>query len=223
MPAVLLIRHGQASFGTADYDVPVGDGRETGRGGPRRPGGARDRGRPLRERVAAAPARHAQAVERHDGVNVEIDPRWNEYGSDEVFTAHADVFVSPEVHDGAPQISSRQFQELVDPALLAWVEAGDDSRASETWPMFRDRVAGALRDLAGSLGSGETAAVATSGGPIAAICSSLLGVPDTALVAFNRVTINAGITKVTIGRGGTTLVSFNEHAHLEPGGLVTYR
>ena len=23
--------------------------------------------------------------------------------------------------------------------------------------------------------------------------------------------------------GGTTLVSFNEHAHLEPAGLVTYR
>jgi hypothetical protein len=37
------------------------------------------------------------------------------------------------------------------------------------------------------------------------------------------VTVNAGVTKVVRGRSGTTLVSFNEHGHLEADGLVTYR
>ena len=123
-------------------------------------------------------------------------------------------------------MSSRDFQAVIDPALLAWVEAGADGSAAEPWPAFRERVLGALRDLVGSLSSGETAAVCTSGGPIGAICAALLGVPDTALVAFNRVTVNAAITKLAVGRGGVTVVSINEHAHLDEAGggeLLTYR
>jgi hypothetical protein len=54
---------------------------------------------------------------------------------------------------------------------------------------------------------------------------ALLGVPPAAFVAFNRVVVNTGITRLAHGRGGTTLVSFNEHAHLESPGrsLITYR
>jgi hypothetical protein len=53
----------------------------------------------------------------------------------------------------------------------------------------------------------------------------LLELPASAVVAFNRVAVNTGVTKVVHGRGGTTLVSFNEHGHLEQrgGSLVTYR
>jgi hypothetical protein len=65
--------------------------------------------------------------------------------------------------------------------------------------------------------------VSTSGGAIAAVCVGLLGVAPETFVALNRVTVNAGVTKVVRGRSGTTLVSFNEHAHLEADGLVTYR
>jgi hypothetical protein len=37
--------------------------------------------------------------------------------------------------------------------------------------------------------------------------------------------VNASVTKVLVGRRGTTLVSFNDHAHLDGGedGLLTYR
>ena len=62
-------------------------------------------------------------------------------------------------------------------------------------------------------------------GAVAAACVALLGVPAPAMVTFNRVAVNAGVTKLVIGRGGTTLISFNDHAHLERDGasLVTYR
>ena len=58
-----------------------------------------------------------------------------------------------------------------------------------------------------------------------AVCVALLGLPDEALVPFNRVLVNASVTKVVSGRSGATLVSFNEHAYLEGPGrtLVTYR
>jgi broad specificity phosphatase PhoE len=223
MPAVLLVRHAQGSFGTADYDVLS----ETGaRQAAALHTGLAERGVEVDRWVSGSLRRQLDTLKpwTDAGVDVEIDPRWDEYGSEDVVEAHAVLPASPEHHgDGPPPLTSRQFQEIIDPALRAWVQAGADGSTIETWPAFRDRVLGALSDLAGSLGSGQTAVVCTSGGPIGAVCAALLGVPDTALVAFNRVTVNAAITKVAIGRGGTTLVSFNEHAHLERDGLVTYR
>jgi len=67
--------------------------------------------------------------------------------------------------------------------------------------------------------------VFTSGGVLAAACVQLLALADHTLVALNRVAVNTGITKIVHGGRGTTLVSFNEHAHLERDGfsLVTYR
>ena len=40
-----------------------------------------------------------------------------------------------------------------------------------------------------------------------------------------RVVVNSSVTKVLVGRRGTTLISFNDHSHLEDGdpGLLTYR
>jgi broad specificity phosphatase PhoE len=222
VPAVLLIRHAQGSFGTADYDVLS----ETGaRQAAALRAGLEERGVVVDRFVSGSLRRQLDTLKpwTDAGADVEIDARWDEYDSEGVLGAHASIPASPEHHGEGPQITSRQFQEIIDPALLAWVGAGADGAAGETWAVFRERVLGALRDLAGSLGSGETAAVSTAGGPIGAVCAALLGVPDTALVAFNRVTVNAAITKVAIGRGGTTLVSFNEHAHLERDGLVTYR
>ncbi len=44
--------------------------------------------------------------------------------------------------------------------------------------------------------------------------SERLGVPPNALIAFNHVSVNTGITKLVVGCGGTTLISSNEHAHV---------
>src|SRR4051794_39263221 len=143
MPAILLIRHGQASFGTADYDVLS----ETGvRQAAAVRAGLEARGIEVDRFVSGSMKRQLDTLApwANDGIEVEIDARWDEYGSDDVITAHADILVSPQVRDGVPQISSRQFQEIVDPALRAWVESGGDGAAAETWPMFRDRVTGAL-------------------------------------------------------------------------------
>ena len=112
---------------------------------------------------------------------------------------------------------------MLEAALLDWIAAGAASPAAEPWDAFRDRAAAALSDVAGALRSGETAIVFTSGGVIAACAVALMGLPEAALVTFNRVSVNASVTKLVHGRRGTTFVSYNEHAHLEPGALVTYR
>jgi broad specificity phosphatase PhoE len=227
MPTVLLIRHAQASFGGSDYDVLSERGREQAavvaedvalRGlvvdqvtsGP-----------PTRQRDTAGPI--AAAL----GCGVTVDPRWDEYSADDVLASHSTGGARLERPPGstAPAVSSRDFQAVMDPALSAWVEAGEHSPAAEPYTTFVPRVTAALADVLAGVKSGKSAIVTTSGGVIAAVCVALLGLPAPAFVAFNRVAANTGVTKIVQGRSGTSLVSFNEHAHLERDGrsLITYR
>lgn len=228
MPSLLLVRHAQGSFGGADYDVLSDRGREQARA---LADDLERRGVRIDKVVSGSLARQrdtAEPIAAWLETELVIDDRWNEYTTDTILTHHSDTDVRDQTGpDGkTPTVSSREFQALLEGALLDWIAAGEDGPSEDPYPRFAGRVEAALREVAGSLGSGETALVCTSGGPLAAVCVALLGVPPQAFVQFNRVTVNTGITKVTIGRGGTTLVSFNEHAHLEQhagASLVTYR
>jgi len=225
VPTVLLIRHAQASFGTADYDLLSERGHAQTKAlvtGLERRGIHADRvvsGGLRRQLETASPC--ATAL----GLEVDVDERWDEYGDRDVLEHHGDVPAGLEQRPGDAALSSREFQEILNRALLAWIAAGADSPSSETWAQFQARVSGALGDVAAGLGRGQTALVFSSGGVIAALSAALMELPPQALVAFNHVSINTGITKLVVGRGGTTLVSANEHAHLEEAdpGLITYR
>ena len=67
--------------------------------------------------------------------------------------------------------------------------------------------------------------VVSSAGTIAAAAAPLLGVGPAGWPALQRVMVNTSVTKVVHGQRGITLISFNEHGHLEgvPGVKVTYR
>jgi broad specificity phosphatase PhoE len=225
MPSILLIRHAQASFGAEDYDVLSDRGAEQVDAlvaGLRARGIRADRvisGDLRRQRDTASPC--AAAL----GLEVIVDPRWNEYDDRDILTHHGEVPAGLDHRAGDAPLSSRDFQEILNGALGAWIEAGAGGPCRETWPAFSDRLAAALSELAGSLGKGETAVVVSSGGAIAALTVRLLGLPAHTLTALNHVSINAAITKLAVGRGGVTVISVNEHAHLERDGasLVTYR
>jgi broad specificity phosphatase PhoE len=156
-----------------------------------------------------------------------VDERWNEYDDGDVLRHHSSspARLAHDPVDGTPPLSSREFQTIVNEGLRGWVDAGASSPCQESWPDFIATRTAALDDLARGLGKGETAVVVTSSGVIAGLAVALLGLPSYALIAFNHVTVNTAITKLVIGRGGTTLVSFNEHVHLEQQGsaLITYR
>ena len=214
MPTLLLVRHAQGSFGGADYDVLSERGHEQAHA---LAAELDRRGVRLDRLVSGSLARQrdtAAAITAAQELAPVIDARWDEYDSGTVVARHAASAAAPE--------TTREFQAVLDAALLAWLAGG---AGEGSWPAFRDRVAAALGELVESLGPGQTALVCTSGGPLAAVCVALLGLPDQALVPFNRVLVNAGLTKVVSGRSGATLVSFNEHGYLEGTGsaLVTYR
>lgn len=235
MPTVLLVRHAQASFGAADYDVlsPTGIEQAAALAADLVRRGVRvDRvvsGSLARQRDTAAPIAAAT------GVRATVDSRWDEYATDAILARYSgtelrlgDPAADPRgslTPDAGVGMSSREFQDVLERALLSWIAAGDDEPAEETWLAFAARAGAALDDVVNDLRRGETALVCTSGGVLAALCVRLFELLPSALVAFNRVAVNAAVTRVISGRAGTRLVSFNEHAHLERdrSTLVTYR
>lgn len=228
MPVVLLVRHGQASFGADDYDQlsEIGIAQSRLVGAELAVRGLRDpvivHGTLRRQRNTASLALEAAAAgadeDRLDVDEVRVDGRWDEYDHLDLLKRYVQPTGLDDGGDRAP-MTTREMQVLLDSALLAWVEHGDDGG----WPLFSGGAADALTELIASLDNGQDAVAVTSGGVIAATCARLLGLPASGVVALNRVTANGGITKLIVGSSGTTLVTFNEHAHLEPSGLVTYR
>jgi broad specificity phosphatase PhoE len=204
MALVYLIRHGQASFGAENYDVLSSTGRLQGK----------IVGDELRRRAVQPAQVCSGTLERQRETAlaagfgpVREDPRWNEFD-------HLGL-----VRDFAGEPPSpRDFQIALDGALRQW--AGGDG-----WRRFSDEVNSALDEVLAELGKGGTALVFTSGGVIAAVCARLLGLPADGFVAVNRVSVNAAVTKIVSGRSGTSLVSYNDHAHFEGEhrDLLTYR
>jgi broad specificity phosphatase PhoE len=225
VPTILLIRHGQASYGTDDYDrlSEVGVVQASAVVAELQRRGARIErvvhGSLRRQRDTAAPTVAALSLP------AVVDPRLDEYDMDEIVTAHTDSDVRTNAVRDGEQVSSREYQRVLELGMNAWIDAGSEGRSSETWPAFAARCSEGLSAAADGLSSGSTAVVFTSAGVIAALCCSLLDLPPKTAIVLNRVAVNGSVTKVASGRSGLSLVSFNEHGYLEggDGGLVTLR
>ena len=209
MGQVLVVRHGQASFGAADYDVLSATGEEqarvVGQALAHLTPDVVVHGALVRQRRTAELAAQAAGW----SAPLREDRRWNELESLAQFAA---VSGSP---DG---LDPDGFQRWYDAAMARWTGGEHDADYTESYLVFRERSNAALSDVAAA----GTAVAFSSGGPIAAIAAELLagGAPT-----YGRLLpgiVNGGITRVISGRRGLTLLSFNEHQHLAPE-LVTYR
>jgi broad specificity phosphatase PhoE len=222
MGQVLLVRHGQASWGADDYDVLSGTGWEQ----------SRLLGRALAARgvtptmvVHGTMRRHREtaeaAAEALDSPVPVVDPGWDEFDHLGMLAA-----LPAPVEDRA--LSRAEFQSWFEAATDRWT-GGEHDDYEESFDTFSARVSEALRRTAEAAGSG-TALVLTSGGPMSWATASLLGAeldqPGRVRLwrRLNPVCVNSGVTKVVTGSRGLTLVSFNEHTHLEnTPDLLTYR
>lgn len=226
MGTIYLIRHAQASFGKSDYDrlSPLGE-RQAVR---------------LGETLAARGVKPdlvvTGAMQRHDRTaslaltaaglptGVEVDEGFNEFDHDQVIVAHKPaykrraVLLADLARTGHP---TRAFQEMFTAATERWTQGGDGY--TESFADFCDRSEAAVRRTAERVGSGQTAVVFTSGGPIAAVVGRLWSGSDDLWLKLNPVTVNTAVTKVVSGRRGLTVVSYNEHGHLDGTDELTYR
>jgi broad specificity phosphatase PhoE len=214
---LLLVRHGQASFGTADYDVLSGTGWEQGR---LLGDWLRARGVTPTAVVRGGMRRHRETAEAAGWADAAVDPGWDEFDHLSVVAAHPDAPTG--------DVDLREFQRVFELATARWTAGGHDGEYAEPWAAFRSRVAASFDAACRLAGPGETAAAVTSGGTIAAVCAALVD-PDADAAAyarlwsrFNTVLVNSSVTRVVVGSTGPRLLTFNEHPHLE-GAALTYR
>lgn len=224
MGQILLVRHGQASWGAADYDQlsPLGGDQ------------ARALGATLAARgiepaylVRGGLRRHAQTAE---GVlvgagwdaDVAVDSDWDEFGHSDIFERHATGLA-----EGESFADEHAFGVWFEGAIDRWVGGEFDHEYAETFGDFTKRVEAALeRTVEAVAGGRRTAVVFTSGGTISWVVTRLLGGGDPRMWRrLNFVTANASVTKVLAGRRGPTLLTYNDHSHFEGAAvdLLTFR
>ena len=217
MSRILLVRHGQASWGAEDYDRLSDLGFDQ----------ARVLGAALAAQgivpdvlVSGAMTRHQQtALAVCEGAGWELpvatDEGWNEFDHLQVLTRHpapegVDIMADP-----------RAFQTWFEAATLRWT-GGQHDDYDEPFAHFSDRVSAALDRTVDTLDPKGTAVVFTSGGPLSWAAATRLDGDEHLWLRLNQVTVNAGVTSFVVGSRGATLIAFNEHTHLSPD-QQTYR
>ncbi len=230
MGAIYLLRHGQASFGTNNYDQlsPIGHTQAT------------VLGKALQARRVQPDLLITGAMQRHRetaiaclaamGVDLPLHEHAgvNEFHHEDVIEKaeprYADklIMMSEMAAAGDPK---RAFQTFFRGAVSRWVAGEHAADYTESWATFKARTLASLNELVERTGPKGTTLVFTSGGYVSVVCAHLLGLSDEQAFTINWTLANAGITKLVVGRDGVHLISVNEHAHVEAEepSLLTYR
>lgn len=233
MGKILLVRHGQASLLSADYDQlsPLGfeQARFLGRWWAARGDVVNHvwSGSLKRQRDTALACFSEWPT---PSPRLQIDEGFNEYSHHDVFASQQLAIADPEVLAQTLQRSDnprRLFQKLFSHAFDQWVRGDGYVPGAVTWADFRGRCMAALRRAALNCGKGETAVVFSSGGAIAAMCQEIMGVPDSHVAELHYAVHNTSVTRLLCQGERVNLSAFNALPHLEAPGisrdLITYR
>jgi len=231
MTSIYLIRHGQASFGKADYDCLSELGEQQAR---HLGAGFKARLDGFDKVVRGSMQRHQQTADGclsalgQSNIKSQLDATWNEYD-------HQDILAqfNPELATakGVKAYVSRQdnphkaLELVIGQAFNRWISSQNDVDYIESWPDYQVRIQAALATLISDLDGQKNVAVFSSGGPIALLSQAILGVPAENLMALNWTLVNCGVTKLISTRKGVILSSLNEHSAFEGENkhLLTYK
>lgn len=235
MATIYLFRHGQASFGSDDYDKlsPLGERQATLLGHYLRDSGvvldAAYSGDLLRQRETARLALAGQPAE----VSHQVDPRFNEIDNDEQLR-----YLLPEVVKADPALrelvdrglsSSKDYQKVIDAVFNYWVSPQCKETRIQSWADYSGQVSSALQELMATQGSGKTLGIFTSGGTIATMVAQVLGLTGEQTYQFYEPIFNCSVTQIFYNGRKTSLSYFNDRSWLQLQGakaaenLVTYR
>ena len=235
MASIYLIRHGQASFGSDNYDQlsPLGQRQADITGSFLKETGLR-----IDAAYAGSLSRQQETAQRalaglDNPCDLHTDERFNEINNDEQVNALLPALVErdeklAEIVDRGFS-SSKDYQKVIDAVFNAWVSPDCPDCGITPWPEFRDGVRGALQDIMTSVGAGKNTAVFTSGGTIATAVGLVVGVDHTGFYQFYEPVMNCSITRLMYSRSRVSLSNFNDASHLEllsaqlGEALVTYR
>lgn len=231
MTTIHLVRHGQASFGGANYDQLSDLGRRQSLllGEHWRRCGlafaASFCGEMLRQRDTALGVHRGLGVEPA----LQVDAAFNEYDFLSVLRAYLPVVARahPQMALDSRQLFAepRAFQEAFEKCIALWVrDHAHDAKGLETWSGFCARAVAGIR--ASAPAGRDSVLIVTSGGVIAAALREALALADDMAFTLNWRIHNASVHRFRLGKRGLSLLGFNDVAHLELAGepgLLTFR
>ena len=236
MSELILVRHGQASFGAESYDKLSDKGVEQVKILSQHwqaLGESFDHiysGTLLRQRETAQEL--LPLVEGEPTASVQLTG-FNEYNGDPLIRVHLrDMREAGDLSGPAqwPIQDERLFQKIFEKATARWIvddlDPRDDIADFERWSDFKARVYAALDEVMARHGSGSRVIVSTSGGVIAMALQRVLNFPDDQVIATNWMVRNSAVSRIIYGRGKLSLTQFNNLAHLETPEkqqLITFR
>ncbi len=231
MSTIYLIRHGQASFGTDNYDQLSDTGREQ----------ARQLGAYFAELDERIDRIYSGSLQRQtetaqiiaaalgDTPPIAIEPAFDEYDSDAILQTFARSLTPEQLAQaGWPGLHTdrRKFQLFLERAARAWVEARIEAEEMTPWRGFHGRIAAALETIMRNEGRSKTLIISTSGGVIGVIVAHVLGLSNHAGIELNWAVHNASITRLIYNADKVSLSMFNGLPHLDRAELrplITYR
>ncbi|MDX1589129.1 MAG: histidine phosphatase family protein [Oleiphilaceae bacterium] len=231
MATLHLIRHGQASFGAADYDQLSDTGYRQGRvlgawlAATQTPGAVYT-GTLKRHRQTLA-AMEEGADSSWESIRGEL-AGLNEF--DHLAVLHAWNPAWSDRHAMARDLAEtgeprKAFQKAFVAAVERWVSGRNEADYAETWKGFQERVWAAIETIMSEAsGAGDIYAV-TSGGPISVVAQRLLALDDRKALGLNTVLANTSVSRMLFSGRRHSLAVFNNFSHLEAQdpALVTYR
>ncbi len=236
MSELLMIRHGQASFGKDNYD----------------------RLSPIGIQQSRVVARHLSALNRSfDAVYCGTMKRqiktaqelyeccydmkitlpellqsasFDEYDSLTVWEALIPQMIEedPSITEDLKQVytDKTSFQKLFEAVMYRWISGSFDRPGIPKWSDFKKRVGQGITEIMHQHGAKKQLLIFTSGGPISVAIQLALGITDHKTMEISWQIMNASITRFKYNAQGIALAGFNDIAHLEleqDKKLLTYR
>lgn len=239
MSELILVRHGQASFMSDDYDQLSALGIEQ----------ARRLGRYWAERgvvfdaVFSGPLRRQRGTAELVGEEMQRSGReWpgvividelDEYDGNGVLRHFAPSLgaqdkqvarlISEHEQATGEEERRRTFQRLFEAVTTRWVRGELAAPEVEPWSAFAARVERGLRRAMRIEGKGKRIAAFTSGGPISVAVQRTVGAPAEMAIEFNWRILNASLTGLVFSGERVSLDYFNNLPHIDEPALRTYR
>ena len=244
MAEIICVRHGQASFGTDNYDQLSELGYRQARllGEYLLKSGVR-----FDHIYAGTLKRQVQTAQSVIDVyreNAEIvpelicDARWNELQTDEQVKALVPhiIAANPELDDSVANArhDKKALQKLIRATFDFWINnpqvTGDGAHQLEPWVSEQDRVIAALGDVRARNQRGQCAGVFTSGGILAILAAHVQNMPASSVYPLFEKVINCSLTRLMHNQSQVALSTFNEYSYLsamaetgQESALITYR
>lgn len=240
MATIYLIRHGQASFGKADYDQLSEKGIEQSH-----LLGSFWKSKQSPDKIYSGDLlRHGQTLEhfllgyKAEPSSVILHSGFNEFNHVELLARYHPQwknFALMAAEVGKKPNANKEFQKEFACALNRWVSGKYDQDYKESWIQFKKRCVSALQDVikqqvitkkeSANNQHSNNICIFTSGGTISVIVQHILGLSDQKTLAVNQQLRNTSVTKLLCSGNQITIDYLNNYGHLAQVGedWITFR